>query len=74
MRIGVPREIKSGELRVALTPLAVNELRGAGHDVLVERGAGIGSAMPTANSSWRAHESSIGRRTCVAEADMVVKV
>lgn len=40
MRIGVPRERKDGERRVAVTPDGVLELAGAGHDVVVERGAG----------------------------------
>jgi alanine dehydrogenase len=40
MRIGVPRERKDGERRVAVTPDGVRDLAGAGHDVVVERGAG----------------------------------
>jgi alanine dehydrogenase len=46
MRIGVAREIKPDEYRVALTPAGALELRNAGHDVLVEAGAGVGSAFP----------------------------
>jgi len=42
MRIGVPREIKSDELRVGLTPASVRELAGDGHEVFVESGAGEG--------------------------------
>jgi alanine dehydrogenase len=42
MRIGVPREIKNAELRVGLTPESVAELTRAGHDVWVERNAGMG--------------------------------
>ena len=42
MRIGLPREIKDGEFRVALTPKGVGELARAGHEVIVERGAGLG--------------------------------
>jgi alanine dehydrogenase len=45
MRIGVVKEIKPDEYRVALTPAGALELRNAGHDVLVERGAGLGSAF-----------------------------
>ena len=45
MRIGVAREIKSQEYRVALTPAGARELVQAGHDVLVETGAGAGSAF-----------------------------
>ncbi len=40
MRVGVPREIKNHEYRVGLTPPSVAELAAAGHDVLVETGAG----------------------------------
>jgi alanine dehydrogenase len=45
MRIGVPREIKSQEYRVALTPAGARELVPRGHEVLVESGAGAGSAF-----------------------------
>ena len=46
MRIGVAREIKPQEHRVALTPAGARELVQRGHDVLVEAGAGLGSAFP----------------------------
>ncbi len=46
MRIGVAREIKTDEYRVALTPAGARELVQKGHEVLVERSAGEGSAMP----------------------------
>ncbi|HKT44199.1 MAG TPA: alanine dehydrogenase [Gaiellaceae bacterium] len=49
MRIGVAREIKTDEYRVALTPAGALELVRKGHDVLVEAGAGDGSAMPDAD-------------------------
>jgi alanine dehydrogenase len=45
VRIGVPREIKADEHRVALTPAGVRELVGRGHEVLVEQNAGRGSAI-----------------------------
>src|SRR5215470_10455665 len=45
MIIGVPREIKTGEQRVALTPAGAQALRDAGHSVLVEKGAGVGSGI-----------------------------
>ncbi len=44
MIIGVPKEIKIQEYRVAIIPSGVIKLVTAGHEVLVERGAGIGSA------------------------------
>ncbi|MGH9089643.1 MAG: alanine dehydrogenase [Acidimicrobiales bacterium] len=46
MIVGVPRERKVDEYRVALTPAATRELVGHGHTVLVERGAGEGSSIP----------------------------
>src|SRR3954462_883660 len=49
MRVGVPREVKNREYRVALTPGGVVELARAGHEVLVEQGAGVGSSIPDAD-------------------------
>jgi alanine dehydrogenase len=46
MQVGVPREVKIREYRVALTPAGVTELVRAGHTVLVEQGAGEGSSIP----------------------------
>ncbi|MQA80558.1 MAG: alanine dehydrogenase [Streptosporangiales bacterium] len=46
MRVGVPREVKDHEYRVALTPAGVRELVTHGHEVVVEAGAGAGSAIP----------------------------
>jgi alanine dehydrogenase len=45
MRIGVPTEVKTDEYRVAITPAGVRELTVRGHEVLVQAGAGVGSAM-----------------------------
>jgi alanine dehydrogenase len=47
--VGVVREIKPDEYRVALTPAGARELRQRGHDVLVEAGAGLGSSFPDAD-------------------------
>jgi alanine dehydrogenase len=44
--IGVPTEIKQDEYRVALTPAGVRELTDRGHEVLIQAGAGVGSAIP----------------------------
>lgn len=46
MRVGVPTEIKEAEYRVAITPAGVRELTVSGHEVLVQAGAGEGSAIP----------------------------
>ncbi len=48
MLIGVPKEIKNHEYRVALTPAGVRELIAQGHEVIVESGAGEGSGYPDA--------------------------
>ena len=46
MKVGVVREIKPDEYRVALTPAGARELAAQGHEVVVEAGAGVGSAFP----------------------------
>ncbi|MBB3044480.1 alanine dehydrogenase [Nocardioides sp. LMS-CY] len=45
MKIGVPREVKNHEYRVAITPIGVHELVARGHEVFVEQGAGVGSQI-----------------------------
>ena len=45
MNIGVPKEIKNNEFRVAITPSGVREFTSRGHKVLIETGAGLGSAI-----------------------------
>ena len=49
VKVGVPTEIKSDEYRVALTPVGARELNEHGHEVLVEKGAGEGSAIRDAD-------------------------
>jgi alanine dehydrogenase len=46
MLVGVPREVKNHEYRVAITPAGVQELTGRGHRVLLERAAGAGAGLP----------------------------
>lgn len=45
MNIGVPKEIKNNEFRVAITPIGVREFINRGHQVIIESGAGLGSAI-----------------------------
>jgi len=45
MRVGIPSEIKNNENRVAITPAGVSELTRRGHDVVIQRGAGLGSSI-----------------------------
>src|SRR6266480_2359651 len=49
MKVGVPKELKNHEYRVAITPAGVHELVRAGHQVFVEQDAGTGSAIPDAD-------------------------
>ncbi len=46
MRVGIPKEIKNHEYRVAITPAGVHELVSHGHEVVIEAGAGVGSSIP----------------------------
>ena len=73
MQVGVVKEIKQDEHRVALTPAGAVELRRRGHDVLVEQGAGEGSALPDS-----LYEAVGGRITSVDDvwesSDLVLKV
>ena len=74
MKVGIPREVKNHEYRVAITPAGVNELVRNGHEVFVETAAGLGSSitddqyttaganiLPTADEVW-------------AEGDLILKV
>ncbi|HEV3472947.1 MAG TPA: alanine dehydrogenase, partial [Actinomycetota bacterium] len=74
MRVGVPRELKDNEYRVAITPAGVRELVVSGHDVLIERGAGVGSSIPD-DEFQRAGAKTVPDADAVfAESDMVLKV
>ncbi|CCK31151.1 Alanine dehydrogenase [Streptomyces davaonensis JCM 4913] len=46
VKVGIPREVKNNEFRVAITPAGVHELVRNGHQVVIERGAGLGSSIP----------------------------
>lgn len=74
MKVGIPREVKNNEFRVAITPAGVHELVRHGHQVFVEQNAGVGSSitdeeyvaagaeiLPTADEVW-------------ATADLLLKV
>ncbi len=74
LTVGVPREVKEGESRVALTPDGVHELRGHGVTVLVEAGAGDESAISDAEFAAAGAEIVAGVDDVWARADLVVKV
>jgi len=74
MKIGVPKEIKVHEYRVGLVPAAVRELVAAGHEVLVERGAGSGVGFDDADYEAVGARIAADARAVFAAADLVVKV
>jgi alanine dehydrogenase len=74
VKVGIPRELKDSEYRVAITPAGVHELTIAGHQVLVEKEAGLGSAIPD-ELFTDAGATIVGSADDVwAEADLLLKV
>lgn len=74
MKIGIPREIKTNEARVALTPGAVLSLTQAGHDVLVESGAGLGSGFSDEDYTRRGATLIKSADELFESAPLIVKV
>ncbi len=74
MIIGVPKEIKLQEHRVALLPSAVYQLTKRGHQVVVERSAGAGSGYPDADYERAGAAMTSNHKEVFAKAEMVVKV
>ncbi|NJD26740.1 MAG: Re/Si-specific NAD(P)(+) transhydrogenase subunit alpha [Chloroflexi bacterium] len=73
MKIGVARETAPGERRVALVPEALGRLTGAGLEVLVETGAGVGALIPDGQYE-AAGAQIVDPKTLYAEADVIVRV
>ncbi|MDX6309342.1 MAG: alanine dehydrogenase [Nocardioidaceae bacterium] len=80
MLVGVPKEVKNHEYRVAITPAGVHELVAHGHEVVVEASAGVGSSitdeeftsagakiLPTADDIWQAGELILKVKEPIAE-------
>lgn len=74
MQIGVPKEIKTHEYRVGLTPASVRELVGHGHQVMIETGAGLG--IGASDEDYRRAGARVAEdaETVWNTAEMVVKV
>ncbi len=74
MIVGIPKEIKRDEYRVALLPVGAEELTRAGHSVLVEAGAGLGSGIT--DEEYSAHGAELVQEPSelFARAEMIVKV
>jgi alanine dehydrogenase len=73
VRVGIPREVKDHEYRVAITPAGVNELVRAGHRVQVEKEAGAGSSIPD-DDFVAAGADILADPDDVWDADLVLKV
>jgi alanine dehydrogenase len=80
VKVGIPREVKNHEYRVAITPAGVNEFSRQGHEVFVEAGAGLGSSiadnefsgagakiLPTADDVWDSAELVLKVKEPIAE-------
>ena len=74
MQIGVPREIKTNENRVALVPAGAEALVQAGHHVLMEKSAGDGSGFTDAQYTACGAQIAPDAATVWAKADMIIKV
>jgi alanine dehydrogenase len=72
--VGIPREVKDNEYRVAATPEGVRELVHAGHRVLVETGAGDGSALGDDDFAAAGAEIAEGADAVFEAADLILKV
>src|SRR5215212_10015055 len=74
MIVGVPKEVKTDEYRVAMTPVGVDELTRTGHTVLIEAGAGSGSGISDEQYAQHGAEITADGIDIWKRADMVVKV
>jgi alanine dehydrogenase len=74
MLIGVPREVKRDEYRVAMLPVGVEELTRAGHKVLIEANAGVGSGILDAEYAAEGAEIVAAAKDIYSRAELIVKV
>jgi alanine dehydrogenase len=74
VKVGVPTEVKEDEYRVALTPAGVRELTDAGHKVVVQTGAGLGSAIEDDAYVAQGATTVPDAAAVFAESDLIVKV
>jgi alanine dehydrogenase len=72
--VGIPKEVKDSEYRVAASPEGVRELTGAGHDVVLEAGAGFGSALPDADFEAAGAKILPDADAIYEAADLILKV
>jgi alanine dehydrogenase len=72
--VGVPKEIKEQEYRVALLPSGAYQLSKHGHEVLVERGAGVGSGFPDVEYERAGAKLVDSHAEVFEKAELVIKV
>src|SRR5258707_14496763 len=74
MRVGVPREVKADEYRVAMMPVGADVLVRAGHEVLIETHAGMGSGFPDESYTKVGAKIVASNEEIFSSADLIVKV
>ncbi|MYZ39303.1 alanine dehydrogenase, partial [Streptomyces sp. SID4917] len=74
MLVGIPREVKNNEFRVAITPAGVHELVSQGHEVVIERNAGVGSSITDEEFGAAGARILAGADEVWAAADLLLKV
>src|SRR6266480_7555268 len=74
MIVGIPKEIKDQEYRVALLPSAAYQLIKRGHQVVVERGAGVGAGYPDGDYEQAGAELVDGHTAVFERAELIVKI
>ncbi len=74
MRVGIPREVKPDEYRVAITPAGVREMVEHGHEVLIETAAGEGSAIADAGFEAQGARIAPDAATVFEQAEMILHV
>ncbi len=74
MKVGIPTEVKNNEFRVGITPVGVNELVGRGHEVLIQKGAGLGSSITDEEFVSQGARIIDSADDLWAESEMVMKV
>src|SRR5262245_40904215 len=74
MKIGIPKERRANEARVAVSPDTVKKLAALGAEIMVEAGAGAGSAIPDGAFAAAGARIAVDEAECLGDADIVLKV
>jgi alanine dehydrogenase len=74
VKVGIPREVKNHEYRVAITPAGVHELVNHGHEVFIEKDAGVGSSIPDADYQAAGAQTLATADDVWATGDLILKV